>query len=88
MPNNNLAFAAGVCLALAAFSALATVGEKVEAVARATSRVVTKAEKAVKHGAKAAASGVEHGAKATGRAVSKGAKKLGVPSSGASAAKP
>jgi hypothetical protein len=88
MPNKNIAVTAGICLSLVAFSALATAGEKIEAAARAASGVATKTERAVKHGLKAAASGVEHGAKAAGSAVSKGAKKLGVPSSGASAAKP
>lgn len=88
MSNRNLAFTAGICLSLVAFSALATVGEKVEAVAQSASGVVTKTQRAVTRGAKAAASGVEHGAKAAGSAVGKGAKKLGLPSAGASAPKP
>ena len=88
MSNSNLAFAAGICLSLAAFSAFATVGEKVDAAARAASGAATKTQRAVQRGAKAAASGVERGAKAAGSAVSKGAQKLGLPSSGASAAKP
>jgi hypothetical protein len=88
MSKKNLACTVGICLSLVAFSAFATVGEKVEAVGQAASGVVTKTQRAVARGAKAAASGVERGAKAAGSAVGKGAKKLGLPSSGASAPKP
>lgn len=75
-------------LVLAAGTAQATVGEKIDAAGRAASSVATKTEAAVKRGVKAAASGVERGAKAAGNAADRGAKKLGVPGAGASAPKP
>ncbi|MBE7418349.1 MAG: hypothetical protein HS128_11470 [Ideonella sp.] len=68
--------------ALAGAAARATVGEKVEAAAKAASGVATKAQNATKRGLKAAASSVEHGAKAAGKATANAAHKIGVPASG------